>query len=87
MTTCTRNNLDKLFSSQEIEPISNFLNYCEAECQHWSYCRSYSLLDQKLSVLNGQATECKCCGEIYDHSEMDENGYCERCQRAERSRC
>ena len=87
MFICTRQSLDKLINSDTIEPIGNFMDYCESNCQHWGYCQSYAQLEQRIRVLDGQAGECKCCGEIYNYEDMNEAGYCERCQRAERSRC
>ena len=87
MTRCTTDSLSKLLEAETIEPISNFMDYCEGNCEHWGYCQSYSLLEQRIRLLDGQAGYCKCCGEVCNFEDMNEAGYCDRCQRAIESRC
>ena len=76
-----------LINTNDIQELGNCMSYCEDHCLNQSFCNTYSLLEQRYRLLDGQAGECKCCGEIYNYEDMNEAGYCERCQRAEKSRC
>ena len=86
MTTCDRD-LSPLYETNDLQLLGNFMSYCEDNCLNQGVCQSYSQLHQRWMILNGEAGECKCCGEIYNYEDMNEAGYCDRCQRAEKSRC
>ena len=86
MKRCDKD-LSKLFETKDIQELGNFMSYCEDHCLHQGYCQSYADLEQRYRLLDGQAGGCKCCGEIYNLEDMNEDGYCDRCQRAIGSRC
>lgn len=76
-----------LINTNDIQELGNCMSYCEDHCLNQSFCNTYSLLEQRYRLLDGQAGECKCCQEITDISDLNERGYCDRCQRAMESRC
>ena len=84
---CTNTyNPNMTLSTTDIQELGNCMSFCESYCLDQSSCNTYSLLEQRYRLLDGQAGECKCCGEIYNFEDM-KNGYCDRCQRAVESRC
>lgn len=84
---CQKQELAQIKTTQDIQTLANFMSYCEDQCLNQYWCKTYSELEQRYRLLDGQAGECKCCGEIYNFEDMNENGYCDRCQRARESRC
>ena len=86
MKRCDKD-LNKLFETKDIQDLGNFMSYCEDYCLNQSYCQSYADLEQRWKLLRGEAKLCECCQEITDISDLNEHGYCDRCQRAIESRC
>ena len=84
---CPKEELNKIQTTQDTQALADFMSYCENECLDQSRCQSYADLEQRWKLLTGEAKLCECCQEITDISEINERGYCDRCQRAEESRC
>ena len=85
---CIQNlHIQKVIDSQNIDLINSYMDGCEATCPNWSSCQEYSFMEQNIRLLDGQAGGCRLCGEITNYEDMNEDGYCDRCQRAIESRC
>ena len=84
---CQKQELTQIKTTQDIQTLADFMSHCENYCLDQSRCQSYADLEQRYRLLDGQAGECKCCGEVYNFEDMNEDGYCDRCQRAIESRC
>ena len=84
---CPKEELNKIQATQDTQALANFMSYCENECLDQSRCQYYYDLEQRWKLLRGEAKLCKCCEEVTDISEINEHGYCDRCQRAVESRC
>ena len=84
---CPKQELAQIKTTQDIRTLADFMSYCENECLDQSRCQSYADLEQRWKLLKGEAKLCKCCEEVTDISDLNERGYCDRCQRAEESRC
>lgn len=81
---------NNVLNSNNWDKISNFMDGCESLCIKYGSCDYFTALDEKLRVLDGQATKCACCGEVYNYEDMTKRKtgwYCDRCIRAEESRC
>ena len=84
---CIQNlNINKVIDLKNIDLLNSYLDGCEATCPNWSSCQEYSLMEQNIRLLDGQATLCKLCQEIVNFEDL-EDGYCDRCMRAIESRC
>ena len=88
---CRQNlSINKVIDLKNIDLLNSYLDGCEATCPHWSWCEDYSRMEQNIRLLDGQAGECACCGEVYNYEDMTKRKtgwYCDRCIRAEESRC
>lgn len=81
---------NNVLESKDYEKISNFMDDCESVCPKYGSCDYFTMLDERLRVIDGQAGKCIVCGEIYNFEDMEEGKqgwYCNRCLRAIESRC
>lgn len=84
---CVQNlSINKIIDFKNIDLLNSYLDGCEATCPNWNSCQEYSLMEQNIRLLDGQATLCKLCQEIVNFEDL-ENGYCDKCMRAIGSRC
>ena len=85
---CIQNlHVQKVIDFQNVDLLNAYTDGCEATCPNWNSCQEYDFMKQNVKLLFGQAVGCKLCGEITDCIDVNEEGYCDRCQRAIESRC